>query len=68
MKFRVIKQKASPSTHSPIQVVEQDTGQGVGWINRYLDREYVRHWTRSNIRTFVTQNPVCPASRSSSPT
>ncbi len=42
MKFRVIKQKAAPNTHSPIQVVEQDTGQGVGWINRYLDREYVR--------------------------
>ena len=42
MKFRVIRQKTPSGAHSPIQVVEQSTGQGVGWINRYLDREYVR--------------------------
>ena len=42
MKFRVIRQKTPSGAHSPFQVVEQSTGQGVGWINRYLDREYVR--------------------------
>ena len=30
MKFRVICQKTSSDAHSPIQVVEQSTGKGVG--------------------------------------
>ena len=46
MKFRVICQKTSSGAHSPIQVVEQSTGQGRRWINRYLDREYVRRLAR----------------------
>jgi integrase len=41
MKFRV-SQQTSPNAQSPFHVVEQTTGRGVGWINRYLDREYVR--------------------------
>lgn len=53
MKFRVIKENASPSTHSPIQVVEQDTGQGVGWINRYLDREYVRRLADKSLYSYA---------------
>ena len=42
MKFHVIFLKTSVNGHSPVQVVEQSTGEGVGWINRFLDREYVR--------------------------
>ena len=42
MKFRVIRLKTPSGAHSPYQVVEQLTGRGVGWINRYLDRDYVR--------------------------
>lgn len=53
MKFRVIKENASPSTHSPIQVVEQDSGQGVGWINRYLDREYVRRLADKSLYSYA---------------
>src|SRR5258708_1639664 len=53
MKFRVIKQKTSPGAHSPIQVVEQDTGQGVGWINRYLDREYVRRLADKSLYSYA---------------
>jgi hypothetical protein len=34
MKFRVIREKGASGAHSPIYVVEADTGQGVGWINR----------------------------------
>jgi integrase len=41
MKFRV-SQQTSQNAQSPFHVVEQTTGRGVGWINRYLDREYVR--------------------------
>jgi hypothetical protein len=42
MKFRVISIKTAAGAHSPFRVVEQDSGREVGWINRYLDREYVR--------------------------
>jgi hypothetical protein len=42
MKFCVIHQQTPNSAQSPVRVVEQTTGRGVNWINRYLDREYVR--------------------------
>ena len=43
MKFRVISiARSRQGSRSPVRVVEQTTGREVGWINRYLDREYVR--------------------------
>jgi len=42
VRFRVVRENTAPGAHSPIFVIEAETGQGVGWINRYLDREYVR--------------------------
>jgi hypothetical protein len=39
MKFHVVYEKASGAAQSPVRVVEKKTGHGVGWINRYLDRE-----------------------------
>ena len=53
MKFRVIYQKTSPGAQSPIQVVEQSTGKGVAWINRYLDREYVRRLANKSLFTYA---------------
>jgi integrase len=53
MKFRVICQKTSSGAHSPIQVVEQSTGKGVAWINRYLDREYVRRLANKSLLTYA---------------
>jgi hypothetical protein len=53
MKFCVIYQRTSHNAHSPVRVVEQSTGQGVGWINRYLDREYVRRLANTTMRTFA---------------
>ena len=50
MKFRVICQKTSTGAHSPIHVVELSTGQGVGWINRFLDREYARRLSERDVR------------------
>src|SRR5205807_10619134 len=38
---------------SPVRVVEQTTGQGVGWINRYLDREYVRRLANTTLCTYA---------------
>ncbi len=53
MKFRVICQKTSSGAHSPIQVVDQSTGKGVAWINRYLDREYVRRLADKSLYSYA---------------
>jgi integrase/recombinase XerD len=50
MKFCVIYQQSSHNAQSPIRVVEQTSGRGVGWINRYLDREYVRRLANTTLR------------------
>ncbi len=52
MKFHVIYQKTAPNAHSPIQV-EQTTGRGVGWVNRYLNREYVRRLASTSLRIYA---------------
>ena len=53
MKFRVIHQKTPSGAHSPFQVVEQSTGKGVGWINRYLDRDYVRRLANTSLYSYA---------------
>ncbi len=42
MKFCVHYQQTSHNAQSPVRVVEQTTGRGIGWINRY----FVRWWER----------------------
>ena len=53
MKFHVVYEKASGGAQSPVRVVEQKTGHGVGWINRYLDREYVRRLANTTLCTYA---------------
>jgi integrase len=53
MKFRLIYQLTAPQAQSPIHLVEQNTGREVGWINRYLDREYVRRLADTTLRTYA---------------
>jgi len=53
MKFRLIHQQASNNAQSPVRVVEQTTGREVAWINRYLDREYVRRLANTSMRTYA---------------
>jgi integrase len=53
MKFSVICQQASNNAQSPVRVVEQTSGRGVSWINRYLDREYVRRVANTSLRTYA---------------
>src|SRR6202165_809529 len=53
MKFHVIYQQTSPNAQSPIRVVEQTSGREVGWINRYLDREYVRRLANTTLRIYA---------------
>jgi site-specific recombinase XerD len=53
MKFRVIRQQTPSGAHSPIRVVEQITGRDVGWINRFLDREYVRRLADKSLYSYA---------------
>ena len=53
MKFCVIYQPSSPNAKSPVRVVELNTGREIGWINRYLDREYVRRLADKTLRVYA---------------
>ena len=53
MKFCVLYQQTAHNAQSPIRVIEQTTGRAVGWINRYLDREYVRRLANTTLRTYA---------------
>jgi hypothetical protein len=53
MNFQVICVKSAMNAHCPYQVVEQTTGQGVGWIDRFLDREYVRRVANKSLRIYA---------------
>src|SRR5215471_13369871 len=53
MKFRIIYQQSSNNTQSPMRVIEQTSEREVGWINRYLDREYVRRLANTTLRTYA---------------
>ena len=53
MKFRLIHQPTSHNAQSPVPVVEQTSGREVGWINRYLDREYVRRVANTSLARAV---------------
>src|SRR5713226_2778191 len=53
MKFCVIYQQTSHNAQSPVRIVEQAPGRGVSWINRYLDREYVRRLANTTLCTYA---------------
>jgi integrase/recombinase XerD len=53
MKFHVICCPTSQNAQSPVRVVEQTTAREVGWINRYLDREYVRRLADRSLRLYA---------------
>ena len=57
MKFRVISIKTAAGAHSPFRVVEQDSGREIGWINRYLDREYVRRLANKSLHSYPGRAP-----------
>ncbi len=50
MRFHVIRLETPNPAQSPIRVVEHDTGQEVGWVNRYLDHAYVRRLAETSLR------------------
>jgi len=50
MRFHVIRPQTPNSAQSPIRVIEHETGREVGWVNRFLDREYVRRLADTSLR------------------
>ena len=53
MKFQVIYRQASGTAHSPVRIIEQPAGREIGWVNRYLDREYVRRLADRSLRLYA---------------
>ena len=53
MKFCVLYQQTAHNAQSPIRVVDQTTGHDVVWVNRYLDREYVRRLANTTLRSYA---------------
>lgn len=53
MKFRVIDLQISRDSRSPVRVIEQSSGREVAWVNRYLDREYVRRLADGTLRLYA---------------
>src|SRR5713101_6249513 len=53
MKFRIIYQQSPHNAQSPIRVIEPTSGREVGWINRYLDREYIRRLANTSLRAYA---------------
>jgi integrase/recombinase XerD len=55
MKFHVICNRDVSHTQSPFRIVEQAAGLEVDWINRFLDREYIRRLATSTLRIYAHQ-------------
>jgi integrase/recombinase XerC len=53
MIFQVIHSKAVGSARSPFRVIEQPAGREVEWVNRFLDREYVRRLAEATLRSYA---------------
>ena len=63
MKFRLMHRQTSHNAQSPVRIVEQSNGREVGWINRYLNREYVRRLANTTLRTYAYNLLACAGGR-----
>jgi len=53
MRFQVIRLQTPNPAQSPLRVIEHENGREVGWVNRFLDREYVRRVADTTLRTWA---------------
>ena len=53
MRFHVIRSQTPDPAQSPFRMVEHETGREVGWVNRFLDREYVRRLADTTLRIYA---------------
>src|SRR5260370_32987923 len=53
MTFQMIHAPDRGTSRSPFRVIEQPIGREVEWINRFLDREYVRRLAETTLRAYA---------------
>jgi hypothetical protein len=54
MTFHLLHQTcANNNAQSPFRIIEQQTGREVAWINRFLDREWVRRLADTTLRSYA---------------
>ena len=53
MTFQVVHSQAAGNARSPFRIVEQPMGREVEWVNRFLDREYVRCLAPATLRGYA---------------
>jgi len=53
MTFHLVHQHSLDQARSPFHIVEHETGREVAWINRYLDREWVRRLAETSLRSYA---------------
>jgi integrase/recombinase XerD len=53
MTFQVIHSADGDNTRSPFRVIKQPMGREVEWVNRFLDREYVRRLAETTLRSYA---------------
>jgi site-specific recombinase XerD len=53
MTFQVIRAQDPSNARSPFRIVEVPTGLEVEWINRFLDRQYVRRLADATLRSYA---------------
>src|ERR1700704_5544146 len=53
MTFQVIHSPDAGGARSPFRVINQPMGREVEWVNRFLDREYVRRLAETTLRSYA---------------
>ena len=53
MTFLVIHAPDIGNARSPFRVIEQPMGREVEWVNRFLDREYLRRLAETTLRGYA---------------
>jgi len=53
MTFQVVRSPDDGNARSPFRVVEQPMGREVEWINRFLDREWLRRVAETTLRSYA---------------
>ena len=53
MTFQVIHSRTAGNARSPFRIVEPPMGREVEWVNRFLDREWVRRLAETTLRSYA---------------
>ena len=53
MTFPVIHSRDADLARSPFRLLEQPMGREVEWVNRFLDREWVRRLAETTLRSYA---------------